>query len=74
MLWNIFNTLQLLLALKFMLDINLPVNVLELQEELYDLVNFQIIDKKVLYGEIMGDAFSYSEGTEEEAEGGEATE
>ena len=43
MLWNIFNTLQLLMALKLLL-VNLPVNVTFIFDFLDETVNFEVIN------------------------------
>ena len=73
MLWNIFNTLQLLLALKLLL-VNLPVNVMFIYDFLDETVNFEIIDKRVLYAEMFGGEVSSEGATSGGAEEGETTE
>ena len=59
LLWNIFNTLQLLLALNLLL-VDLPANITLIRDFMYDTVNFQIIDKKVLYESLMGEVLVFS--------------
>ena len=60
LLWNIFNTLQILLALNLLL-VDLPANITLIRDFMYDTVNFQIIDKKVLYESLMGEILVFSE-------------
>ena len=52
MLWNIFNTLQLITAFD-LLQVGLPANVQVLQESLKDTVNFAIVPKDKLYDAII---------------------
>ena len=46
-LWSIFNTLQIILALP-LLNVLMPANVVFVQNIVYEIINFQIIDKKTL--------------------------
>ena len=46
-LWNIFNTLQIILALPLM-DVVMPVNLLLCKDVVDQIVNFQPVDPKVI--------------------------
>ena len=51
MLWNIFNTLQIIMALPLMM-VNYPSNISTIIETFDGIVNFEIIPKDFLYDEI----------------------
>ena len=55
-LWNIFNTLQIILALP-LLSVMMPSNVILVQDVLLQIVNFQPIDKEEIYGSIVEPVF-----------------
>ena len=52
MLWNIFNTMQIILLLNLML-INFPANVSLMQEQFEDLVNFELLPKDFVYDNVL---------------------
>ena len=56
LLWNIFNTLQIIMALP-MLNVLMPANVVFVQKILDDIVNFQVVDKKTLQETIIAPIF-----------------
>ena len=58
-LWSIFNTLQIILALP-MLNVLMPANVVFIQKIVYDIINFQIIDKKTLQKKLIEPVFGAS--------------
>ena len=63
MLWNIFNTLQLLTALE-LLQVAMPANVKVLQRTIQETVNFSVIPKDVLYDKIITPIFGSSNQSE----------
>ena len=63
MLWNIFNTLQLLTALE-LLQVAMPANVKVLQRTIQETVNFSVIPKDVLYDKIVTPIFGSSNQSE----------
>lgn len=56
LLWNIFNTLQLVIAMKLVL-ISMPANVELIYELIEETVNFQIIPKDDLYDSMIAGPF-----------------
>ena len=58
MLWNIFNTLQILMALPLLM-ITFPGNVTTIIDTLESIVNFEILPKAWLYDEIAVPAFGF---------------
>ena len=48
MLWNIFNTLQVILALPLLM-VNFPGNTSTIVETLDSIINFEIIPKEKIY-------------------------
>jgi hypothetical protein len=48
MMWNIFNTLQLITALP-LLNVSPPGNVISVQESFDKIVNFEMIEKDTIY-------------------------
>ena len=46
-LWNVFNTLQIIMALP-LLTVIMPANIIFVQKVVNDVVNFQVIDKQTL--------------------------
>ena len=53
LMWNIFNTLQLETALP-RLAVSPPANVISMGEKFEDIVNFQVVDKEVIYEYLIG--------------------
>ena len=51
-LWNVFNTLQIIMALP-LLNVLMPSNVLLVQDVLLKIVNFEFIDKEAVYEEVV---------------------
>ena len=47
-LWNMFNTLQILMILP-MFALIMPANVLMVQDVVTGIINFQVIDKDKVY-------------------------
>ena len=56
-MWNIFNTLQLVTALPD-LDVSPPGNVVSIDEEFKEIVNFKIVSKDQLYSWVIEPLFS----------------
>jgi len=56
MLWNIFNTLQIILAMNLLMA-SFPANVKYFQEQIEDLINLEIIPKDFLYDNLMQPLF-----------------
>ena len=63
MLWNIFNTLQILMALPLLM-ITFPGNVTTIIDTLESIVNFEILPKAWLYDEIAVPAFGFESAEE----------
>ena len=63
MLWNIFNTLQIILALHLLM-VTFPANVALMQEQFEELVNFELLPKDLIYDNILQPALDL-ETTEE---------
>lgn len=59
-LWNVFNTLQILLALP-LLNVILPANILFMQSIIDQVVNFKPIDKETLQELFLDPIFGSSE-------------
>ena len=60
-LWNVFNTLQIIMALP-LLTVIMPANIIFVQKVVNDVVNFQVIDKQTLKETIYEPIFgSYEE-------------
>ena len=57
MLWNIFNTMQIIFALNLLL-VNFPANVQVLYDALFDIVNFEIVPKDQIYDSLIKPALS----------------
>ena len=53
-LWAMLNTLQLINALSLM-NVSVPANVITVQKESNSIINFQPIDKDLVYGIIFGE-------------------
>ena len=51
MLWNVFNTLQIILALPLLL-VNFPGNSTTIIESLDNIINFELIPKEDIYDAI----------------------
>lgn len=51
MLWNIFNTLQIIMALPLLL-VNMPGNVTTIIKTLDTVVNFEIVPKEFIYDNV----------------------
>ena len=56
-LWNIFNTLQLIMGTE-LLAILMPANIVYCFEMLSDTVNFQLLPKEDLYDSLIAGPFS----------------
>ena len=56
MLWNIFNTLQIILALNLLM-VSFPANIEFFQEQIEDLINLEIIPKDLVYDNILQPVF-----------------
>ena len=52
LLWNIFNTLQIIFSLNLLLVI-FPANLAIYYDTLYAIVNFQIIPTDAIYGKVV---------------------
>lgn len=63
-LWNIFNTLQIIMALP-MLAVIMPVNIVLVMEALNEIVNFSIVDKATINDKIIDPIFGVDEEREE---------
>lgn len=63
MLWNVFNTLQIIVSLKLLL-IDLPPNVKIVQDQLEAIINFQLVPKDTLYDNIMVPVFGFDSSEE----------
>ena len=48
MLWNIFNTLQIILSFNLLL-VAYPANIKYFQEQIEDLMNLEIVPKEFIY-------------------------
>ena len=57
LLWNIFHTFQLILALGLLYGLKMPVNLLTLRESLSDIINFQFIPSAILYDTFIAGIF-----------------
>ena len=57
MLWNIFNTMQIIFALNLLL-VNFPANVQVLYDALFDIVNFEIVPKDQIYDSLIKPALN----------------
>lgn len=69
-LWNIFNTLQIILALP-LLSVVMPANVVFVKKVIDGIVNFQIVDKETLRVKVIEPIFGPAaevEGTKDEME------
>ena len=55
-LWNIFNTLQIILALP-LLAVVMPANVIFVKKVIDGIVNFQIVEKETLREKILDPIF-----------------
>ena len=67
MLWNIFNTLQLLTSLE-LLQVAMPANLKVLQKTIQDTVNFTVIPKDLLYEKIAEPLFGTAKASNEQRE------
>ena len=56
MLWNIFNTLQILMALNLMM-VNFPANITLIYDQFTDIINFQLVPKEDIYDGIVPPIF-----------------
>ena len=57
MLWNIFNTFQLIMGTE-LLAIFMPANIIFCFEMLSDTVNFQLVPKENLYDTLVAEPFN----------------
>ena len=67
LLWNIFNTLQILLALE-MLNLVMPANVTVFYNLIKDTVNFQLVPKDTLYDNLVAKPFGLETAEEKHLE------
>ena len=51
MLWNIFNTLQIILSFNLLL-VAYPANIKYFQEQIEDLINLEIVPKEYIYDNV----------------------
>ena len=65
MLWNIFNTMQIILLLNLMM-ISFPANVSLMQEQFEDLVNFELLPKDFVYDNLLQPTFNLETSEEKE--------
>ena len=56
MLWNIFNTLQIILALNLLM-ISFPANVELMQEQFTDMVNMELLPENFVYDNVLQPTF-----------------
>lgn len=56
MLWNVFNTLQILTALNLLMVI-FPANVVIVNQEFASFLQFEIVPKDVIYEEVVAPLF-----------------
>ena len=59
-LWNIFNTLQIIMALP-LLAVLMPANVLLVMDALNQIVNFSVVDKEIINSKIVEPLFGDEE-------------
>ena len=57
MLWNIFNTLQIILALNLLM-ISFPANVELMQEQFTDMVNMELLPENFVYDTVLQPTFN----------------
>ena len=62
-LWAMLNTIQLIHALS-MIQVSVPSNVLTVQKESYAIINFQPIDKDLVYTIIFGEEEEFPDSEE----------
>lgn len=53
MLWGSFQTLQIVLAMPLLI-VKMPANVIVVLKSFTDIINMNMIDKKMLYGNTLG--------------------
>ena len=64
MLWNIFNTLQIIIALELFM-VKFPANVTIVQDQFEKIINFEVVPKEFLYNAIIVPLFGVKTAEEE---------
>lgn len=67
-LWNIFNTLQIIMALP-MLQVQIPGNIVLVQEMLLSIINFQIVSKEQISEVFIDPIMSDDKGSDPDSPG-----